>query len=210
MVREMLNSTQGKQGKGDSMSRTVDARGLTCPQPVILTKREMEQNRGEIIITLVDNTAALENVCKLAASQGYDFTVDKQGMESHIQMTPKSGQAAEAVSEREVAILVKSDIFGQGNDELGAVLIKSFLYTLTEMSAQIHTIIFMNGGVHLTTDGSPVLEHLGYLQENGVQILSCGTCLDFFGQKEQLKVGQVTNMYTAVEILCKAGKSLVI
>lgn len=192
------------------MSKTVDARGLNCPQPVILTKREMEQNRGEIIITLVDNSAALENVCKLAASQGYDFIVETQGLESHIQMTPKSEQAEEAVSEREVAILVKSDVLGQGNDELGAILIKSFLYTLTEMSSQIHTLIFMNGGVHLTTAGSPVLEHLEYLQENGVQILSCGTCLDFFGKKDQLKVGQVTNMYTALEILCKSEKTLTI
>ncbi|MEA4924665.1 MAG: sulfurtransferase-like selenium metabolism protein YedF [Syntrophomonadaceae bacterium] len=191
------------------MSRTVDARGLTCPQPVILTKREMDRNRGEIIVTLVDNSAALENVCKLATSQGYDFTVESHGPESHIQMTPKALPEEAAASGREVAILVKSDVFGQGNDELGAVLTKSFLYTLTEMSSAIHTIIFMNGGIHLTTAGSPVLEHLEYLQENGVQILSCGTCLDFFDKKEKLKVGQVTNMYTAVEIVCQAGKALI-
>ncbi len=192
------------------MSRIVDARGLNCPQPVILTKRVMDENSGETIITLVDNPTALENVCKLATSQGYDFTIEAQGSESHIHMTQKSAAAEQAVKNRELAVLVKSDLFGQGNDELGAVLTKSFFYTLTEMSSEVHTLIFMNGGVHLTTAGSPVLEHLEYLEQNGVQILSCGTCLDFFSKKEQLKVGQVTNMYTATEILYKAAKTLIL
>ena len=192
------------------MSRIVDARGVNCPQPVILTKRVMDENRGEEIITLVDNPTALENVSKLATSQGYDFTIEAQGSESHIHMTQKSAPAEQAVQKRELAVLVKSNLFGQGNDELGAVLTKSFFYTLTEMSSEVHTLIFMNGGVHLTTAGSPVLEHLEYLEQNGVQILSCGTCLDFFSKKEQLKVGQVTNMYTATEILCKAAKTLIL
>jgi selenium metabolism protein YedF len=192
------------------MSRIVDARGLNCPQPVILTKRVMDENSGEAIVTLVDNPTALENVCKLATSQGYDFTVEAQGAESQIHMTQKSAPAEPTVQKREVAVLMKSDVFGQGNDELGAVLTKGFFYTLTEMCSEIQTIIFMNGGVHLTTAGSPVVEHLQYLEQEGVQILSCGTCLDFFGKKEQLKVGQVTNMYTATEILCNAAKTLVI
>jgi selenium metabolism protein YedF len=192
------------------MNRTVDARGLNCPQPVILTKRVMDEDSGEAIVTLVDNPTAVENVCKLAASQGYDFTIESQGSESHIHMTQKSAPAEQAPPKREVAILVKSDVFGQGNDELGAVLTKSFFYALTEMSSEVQTLIFMNGGVHLTTDGSPILEHLEYLEQNGVQILSCGTCLDFFAKKEQLKVGQVTNMYTVTEILCNASKTMVL
>lgn len=192
------------------MNRTIDARGLNCPQPVILTKRVMDENSGEAIITLVDNPTAVENVCKLAASQGYDFTIESQGSASHIHMIQKSAPAEQAMPNRELVILVKSDVFGQGNDELGAVLTKSFFYALTEISSEVQTLIFMNGGVHLTTDGSPILEHLEYLEQNGVQILSCGTCLDFFSKKDQLKVGQVTNMYTATEILCKAPKNLVL
>jgi len=78
------------------------------------------------------------------------------------------------------------------------------------MSSELQSLIFMNGGVHLTTAGSPVLEHLEFLEQKGVQIISCGTCLDFFSKKEQLKVGQVTNMYTATELLCRAAKTLVI
>lgn len=193
------------------MSRTIDARGLNCPQPVILTKKVMDENSGEEIITMVDNPTAIENVCKLASSQGYTFMVKSQGPDSYVYMNLQDPtREQDELKSRELAVLVKSDLFGEGNDELGAVLTKSFFYTLTEMSSEIQTLIFMNGGVHLTTAGSSVLEHLKYMEQQGVQILSCGTCLDFFAKKDQLEVGQVTNMYTAMEILFKAAKTLVI
>jgi len=193
------------------MIRTIDARGLTCPQPVILTKRVMDEKSGEEIVTLVDNPTSLENVCKLASSQGYTFVVETQGLEQHIHMTRQDSDiSTEMIPTKDMTILVKSQYFGQGDDELGAVLIKSFFYTLTEMGPELQNLIFMNGGVHLTTEGSPVLEHLQFLEQKGVQILSCGTCLDFFSKKDQLKVGQVTNMYTATEILFNASKTLVL
>lgn len=192
------------------MSIKVDARGLNCPQPVILTKRAMDENAGEDIVTLVDNPAALENVCKLATSQGYDYSVEKSGKDNSIRMTKACCDCMQTVANnRDIAILVKSDLFGSGNDELGGILMKSFMYALTEMSNNISHLIFMNGGVRLTAEGSPVLEHLQVLQESGVEILSCGTCLDFLQLKDKLSVGQVTNMYTAVETLTKASQSLI-
>ena len=193
------------------MARTVDARGLSCPQPVILTKRVMDEKSGEEIITLVDNPTSLENVCKLANSQGYTYVVEAKGSENHIHMTKEEAdKQAEMAPVHDVAIMVKSQYFGQGDDELGAVLIKSFFYTLTEMGPELKNLIFMNGGVHLTTEGSPVLEHLQFLEKKGVQILSCGTCLDFFGKKEKLLVGQLTNMFTATEIMTSAVKTIVL
>ncbi len=192
------------------MTRTVDARGLSCPQPVILTKRVMDEKSGEDIVTMVDNATARENVSKLAVSQGYSFKVEIQGTEYHIHMTPPAGERSTALQAKSLAVLVKSQYFGQGDDELGAILTRSFFYTLTELVDQLHTVIFMNGGVHLTTEGSPILENLQYLEEKGVDILSCGTCLDFFGKKDQLRVGGVTNMYTALEIMADANKTLVI
>jgi selenium metabolism protein YedF len=192
------------------MSIKVDARGLNCPQPVILTKRAMDENAGEDIITLVNNTGALENVCKLAKSQGYDYSVENNGQDNCITMTKAFCDYLETnAANCDVAILVKSDLFGSGNDELGSILMKSFMYALTEMSSNLSHLIFMNGGVRLTTEGSPVLEHLQILEESGAEILSCGTCLDFLNLKEKLRVGQVTNMYTAVEIMAKAAKPLV-
>ncbi len=193
------------------MSRTIDARGLTCPQPVILTKRVMDENSGEEIVTWVDNSTSLENVCKLASSQGYTYTVEPQGTETHIHMIlQNSDKYVKQSLEKDLTILIKSQYFGQGDDELGAILIKSFFYTLTEIGPELQNLIFMNGGIHLTTEGSPVLEHLQFLEKKGVQILSCGTCLDFFSKKDQLKVGQVTNMYTATELLCNASKTLIL
>lgn len=202
------------------MSTTIDARGLSCPQPVILTKKVMDEKKGQEITTIVDNEAARENVSKLASSQGYSFTVESRRHESYIRMVPGQSDVAivhgqcesedSAGLERELVILVKSQYFGEGDPELGALLIKSWAYALTEMSAKLQAIIFMNGGVHLTTEGSPVLEHLSVLEDRGVQLLSCGTCLDFFAKKEQLRVGQVTNMYTAMDLLSNAAQRLVI
>lgn len=192
------------------MSIKVDARGLNCPQPVILTKRAMGENAGEDIITLVDNSAALENVCKLARSQGYNYTVDNNGEEHTINMTRDCCECLEPTAEtRDVAILIKSNLFGSGNDELGSILMKSFMYALTEMSNNISHLVFMNSGVLLTAEGSPVLEHLQTLEESGVEIMSCGTCLDFLQLKDKLRVGQVTNMYTALETLTDASKALI-
>ncbi|MEQ8236795.1 MAG: sulfurtransferase-like selenium metabolism protein YedF [Syntrophomonadaceae bacterium] len=192
------------------MTRTVDARGLSCPQPVILTKRVMDEKSGEDIVTMVDNATARENVSKLAISQGYGYKVENQGAEYHIHMTPPAVERSRGLQSKSLAVLVKSQYFGEGDDELGAILTRSFFYTLTELGDQLHAVIFMNGGVHLTTEGSPILENLQYLEEKGVDILSCGTCLEFFGKKDQLRVGGVTNMYTALEIMADAHKSLVI
>ncbi len=197
--------------RGYKMTRNIDARGLSCPQPVILTKRAMDENSGEEIMTIVDNPAAVENVSKLAASQGYSFTVNNQENSSYIHMVKSEVEtAAEDSAERDLVILVKSSHFGEGDEELGNILIKSWAYTLTEMSARLKALIFMNGGIHLTTEGSPIVEHLAFLQGNGVDILSCGTCLDFFNKKDLLQVGQVTNMYTAMELLSTAGKAITI
>jgi selenium metabolism protein YedF len=193
------------------MSRNVDARGLNCPQPVILTKRVMDEKSGEEIVTMVDNSTSLENVCKLAINQGYTYTIEPLGSETHIHMIlENSEQSIKQSSKKDLTIMVKSQYFGQGDDELGTILIKSFFYTLTEMGPELQNLIFMNGGIHLTAEGSPVLDHLQYLENKGVQILSCGTCLDFFSKKDQLKVGQITNMYTATEILYNASKTLVL
>ena len=192
------------------MSRTVDARGLSCPQPVILTKRVMDEKSGEEIITLVDNPTSLENVCKLAKNQGYRFTVEESGSEHHIHMIIESaGLDVEEAISKNVAILVKSQIFGTGSDELGTALMKSFFYTLTESASRISHLILMNGGVFLSTEGSPVLDNLRELEQQGVQIWSCGTCLDYFSLKEKLQVGEMTNMYNATEALFNASKTMV-
>lgn len=192
------------------MAKTVDARGLTCPQPVILTRKAMEESGKETIVTLVDNRAALENVSRLGSSQGYQVSVAEKDGIYEITLTPSDTCcAAVGTEQNDLAIMVRSSLFGQGNDELGQVLMKSFVYALSELPNPIKHMIFMNSGVFLTTEGSPIIEQLRLLESCGTEILSCGTCLDFYGLKDKLEVGKVTNMYTALEIMSQAGKSLI-
>lgn len=193
------------------MSRVVDARGLNCPEPVILTKRAMAENQGTELTTIVNNDAALENVSKLARSQGYNLEVETRGEDHYLHMTPNEGAVAtENKNDIKVAILIKSSLFGQGEPELGQILMKSFLFSLNELEDQIGHLIFMNTGVQLTTSSSPVLEYLQSLEQKGVEILSCGTCLDYYQVKDQLAVGKVTNMYSAVEIMTGADRVITI
>ena len=191
------------------MGKVVDARGLTCPQPVIMTKKAMEEPGGEELTTIVNQMVALENVSKLAQSQGYEFEVKQEDDDYYIHMTRVDGSDEDASGKGEnIAIMIRSNLFGQGEAELGQVLMKSFLFTLTELDAPVKHIIFMNSGIFLTIEGSPVLDTLKVLENKGVEILSCGTCLDYYQAKDKLAVGSVTNMYTALEILTTAARSL--
>lgn len=193
------------------MNKIVDARGLSCPQPVILTKKAMDEGRYDSLITIVDQTAALENVSKLAEKEGYRVAVEEKGDEYHISMSRDESLIDVDISmPREVAVLITSRWFGQGEEELGKVLMKSFLYTLSEMTSQLSHIIFMNSAVFLTTEGSEVKEILTGIAEDGVEILSCGTCLDFYNLKDKLAVGAVTNMFTAMDIIAGASRNITI
>lgn len=190
------------------MGKVVDARGLTCPQPVIMTKKAMEEPGGEELTTIVNQTVALENVSKLAQSQGYEFEIKQEDDDYYIHMTRVGINEDGDGKGEDIAIMIRSNLFGQGEAELGQVLMKSFLFTLTELDAQVKHIIFMNSGIFLTIEGSPVLDTLKVLENKGVEILSCGTCLDYYQAKDKLAVGSVTNMYTALEILTTAARSL--
>ena len=103
-------------------------------------------------------------------------------------------------------MVVASDRMGEGNDELGKVLIKSFIFAVTQLEQLPKTMLFYNGGATLTTEGSNSLEDLKSLEAQGVEILTCGTCLDYYGLKDKLAVGGVTNMYSIVETMAGAGR----
>ena len=103
-------------------------------------------------------------------------------------------------------VAVSSATMGHGNDELGKALMKGFIYALSQLEELPRTILFYNGGAHLTVEGSASLEDLKTMEAQGVEIMTCGTCLDFYGLKDKLAVGTVTNMYSIVETLSKASK----
>lgn len=190
------------------MDNIIDARNLNCPEPVIMTKKAIDNNPNINLITIVSENAAKENVTRLATNHGYNVEVEEKEDGIYLYLNKDKEDLVIEVEKGELAILVTSQFFGQGDEELGKILMNSFLYTLTEMTGQIKNLIFMNAGVYLACEGSPVIENLQALQENGVEILACGTCLDFYDIKDKLEVGRVTNMYTAMEILANASKNI--
>lgn len=201
--------------KGGIIMITVNAMGDNCPIPVIKTKKAMQALTGpETIEVLVDNEIAVQNVTKMAASAGGQVSSEKLGdaeFKITIQMEgavkEESEEAACAPDSRSnMVVVVSSDRMGTGNDELGKVLIKGFIFAVTQLDSLPKTMLFYNGGATLTTEGSESLEDLKSLEAQGVEILTCGTCLDYYGLKDKLAVGSVTNMYSIVETMAKAGK----
>ena len=196
---------------------TVNAMGDNCPIPVIKTKKAMQGLTGpETIEVLLDNEIAVQNVTKMAASTGAQVSSEKLG-DAQFKVTIQAQGALEAgISEAEavcapdgrgdIVVAVSSDRMGSGNDELGKVLIKGFIFAVTQLDTLPKTMLFYNGGATLTTEGSDSLEDLKSLEAQGVEIMTCGTCLDYYGLKDKLAVGTVTNMYSIVETLANAGK----
>ena len=195
---------------------TVNAMGDNCPIPVIKTKKAMDALTGpETIEVLVDNEIAVQNVTKMAKGAGGEVSSEKLG-EASFKVTIQMQGAPENVQEEDPAcapdarsstiVVVSSDRMGEGNDELGKVLMKSFIFAVTQLDQLPKTMLFYNGGATLTTEGSDSLEDLKSLEAQGVEILTCGTCLDYYGLKEKLVVGGVTNMYSIVAAMAGAGR----
>lgn len=195
---------------------TVNAMGDNCPIPVIKTKKAMQEITGpETIEVLVDNEIAVQNVTKMAVSSGGNVTSEKLGEKEFKVTIQMNGAVAKEAEEEAVCtpdrkgdtiIVIASDKMGSGNDELGKVLIKGFIFAVTQLEELPKAMIFYNGGATLTAEGSDSLEDLKSLEAQGVEILTCGTCLNYYGLTDKLEVGSVTNMYTIVEKMAEAGK----
>ncbi|WP_353097395.1 sulfurtransferase-like selenium metabolism protein YedF [Tissierella praeacuta] len=198
------------------MRKEVDARGQLCPKPVIMTKKELDNLPKGIVTTIVDNEVAKDNVSKLAASYGYSFIIDKgkEDNEYYIHIT-KGGVGEEIDSNicipdtfKDVTIAIGSDKMGAGEEKLGKILIKSFIYTVKETTPLPATMVFFNSGVYLTCEGSEVLEDLKVLANEGVEMISCGTCLDYYNIKDKLQVGEIGNMYSIYEKMRNANNTI--
>lgn len=190
----------------------LDAKGLACPKPVINTKKKLDSIEQGVVEVTVDNEIAKENILKLAKSMNLEANVLKTEKDSIcIEIIKGENVIIEEKSQESLAntcIFINSDKMGTGNDELGHVLMKGYIYTLTESKPYPKCILFVNSGIKLTTENEATVENLKILQDAGVEILSCGTCLDYYGLKEELKVGTVTNMYTIVESMNNSSKTI--
>ncbi|RKD22222.1 selenium metabolism protein YedF [Caminicella sporogenes DSM 14501] len=194
------------------MKLEVDARGMQCPKPVIETKKAMEKINEGTIITIVDNEVAKENVTKLAKSLNCEVEVKEINGDFYVSiykgMVHEEYVPEDKTDTKDLVLLIGKDIMGDGSEELGKVLMKGYFYTLTEIKPYPKAILFVNSGVKLTTEGSEVIDHIRKLESEGVEILSCGTCLDYFNLKDKLVVGGVTNMYTIVEKMSEAKNTI--
>jgi selenium metabolism protein YedF len=193
------------------MNKTVDARGLSCPQPVILTRNALRESGA--VITIVDDETAQHNVTRMAQKAG--ATVEAEVKEDGIYLHISGGQSPDdevivcsvSPASGQLVLTVTSESMGRGeHDELGLILMRGFFHTLGEVQPLPNKIVFYNSGVKLVVDGSPILDDLRFLAERGVEILACGTCLGYYELKEQLAMGEVSNMYTIAETMLGAGK----
>lgn len=192
------------------MRQTVDARGLACPEPVIMTRRALDSQDVNEVLAIVDSQAALENISRMVRTMNLGSMVEEQDGLFYINITKSEAVPQKQSLKGGAVVLVKSNVLGQGDDQLGSILMKGFMYTLTQMEGELGTLIFLNGGVLLTTAGSEMLEHIKNLEKNGVEVVSCGTCLDFYGLTDKLEVGSIGNMYTITEEIFHARKLIVL
>ena len=203
------------------MSREiVDAKGCLCPKPLIMTKSALEKIRqGESFVLLIDNATSKENVERFLKENGhnvsiketqgiYELMVIKKG-DSGIDAKPEDYCITPVSGPRQTVIVIKNNKMGLGADELGEILLKAFINTLPEMDPLPQTIVFYNAGIFLAIEGSSVLNALKKLEEKGVKIFVCGTCLDYYKKKDELRVGVVSNMYEIMQVLNRAGPTII-
>lgn len=193
----------------------IDAVGKACPMPVILAKKEIERNHSNFVIA-VDNQVAVENLKKLAAKMAYFTQVQEK--DGNFQVFFNTDPNAEVVVEKQnqevlvatakgqYTVFVGKESMGQGDDQLGTLLMEMFFYTLSQEKDLPESILFMNGGVKIVTAEGRALNHLISLHEQGVKLLVCGTCLDYFSLTGELKIGEISNMYEITEKMLKAQK----
>ena len=192
------------------MEKIIDCKGMACPLPVVNAKKAAEaMNPGDVLTVLVDNEIAVQNLSRFAEHKGFGVSADKKDEKEYAVIMSISGEAAES-KEEEVAcvmdsrrkgmlVVLSGNVMGTGDAKLGTSLMKAFVFALTKQDQLPDTILCYNSGAYLTCEGADTLEDLKLLESEGVTILTCGTCLDFYGLKEKLAVGGVTNMYDIVE-----------
>lgn len=196
---------------------TVNAMGKQCPIPVVEAKKALSaMTEAGTLEVLVDNEIAVQNLLRLASGSGLQAKSEKIAHGQFTVTMEVSGKPAGAPQEMPVVcipdqrgntvVAIGSAGMGIGSDELGKTLMKGFLYALSQQEQLPGTILFYNGGASIPTEGSASLEDLKNMEAQGVQILTCGTCLDYYGLKEKLAVGGITNMYSIVETLSNAAK----
>lgn len=193
------------------MKKLIDCMGMACPLPVVNAKKATEElQQGDELVVKVDNEIAVQNLTRFATHKGFEVSaikhseieydvVMKISIGSTTAKTEENIECALDVRKAGMLVVLSSNTMGVGDSKLGTNLMKAFVFALTKQDHLPETILCYNSGAYLTCEGADTLEDMKLLESEGVQILTCGTCLDFYGLKEKLAVGNVTNMYDIVE-----------
>ena len=200
------------------MEKIIDCKGMACPLPVVNAKKAAEElNTGDMLTVLVDNEIAVQNLTRLAEHKGFGVSAEKRAEKEYAVIMTISGAVTEETKEETVTcamdsrrkgmlVVLSGSEMGTDDPKLGKNLMKAFVFALTKQDQLPDTILCYNTGASLTCEGADTLEDLKLLESEGVTILTCGTCLDFYGLKEKLAVGGVTNMYDIVERMERAAQ----
>jgi len=199
--------------------KTIDVLGKPCPIPVVEAKKILAEQEEDGVIVKVDNIVAVQNLEKMAHGYGYGFSYIKNDENFYEVMIDKNGnnlpEPKAENSEPKVfppdtasnglAVVITRDTMGKGPEELGKILLKGFIYSLTELPKPPKFVIFLNSGAYLTSDGANTVDDLKKLMENGTEILTCGTCVNYYGLQDKLAVGAIANMYGITERMASVG-----
>ena len=201
------------------MEKIIDCKGMACPLPVVNAKKAAEElTNGDRLVVLVDNEIAVQNLTRFGEHKGFTVSAEKKAEQEYAVTMNISDEtkAQEAIDEnitcevdtrrKGMLVVLSANTMGTGDPKLGTSLMKAFVFALTKQDQLPDTILCYNTGAYLTCEGADTLEDLKLLESEGVTILSCGTCLDFYGIKEKLAVGGVTNMYDIVERMENAAQ----
>ena len=192
--------------------KTLDCRGLACPNPVIKTKELIDRGDVKQLTVLVDNPAAQENVSRLLQRSGFQVTAEPRGDAWAVTGSRADAGPCQVFAEkpeeglRKILVLMGADRLGRGDDLLGARLLANFIATLKEIGPDLWCVVLLNAGVKLAVAGSEVLAGLHDLEQSGVRLLVCGTCLNYFQLLEAKQVGETTNMLDIVTAMHLADK----
>lgn len=199
------------------MKQEVNAIGDACPMPVVKAKKALSEMGEGTLVVLVDNEIAVQNLQRLAKANGCAFSFIKENDARYVVTMEKTGHSTVEAQDVETlacapagntVVVIASEQMGSGDETLGKILIKGFLFALTQLDVLPQTILFYNSGAFLTTEGSESLKDIRALEEAGVEILTCGTCMNHYGIQDKLAVGAVTNMYAIAEKQMHAGRIL--
>jgi selenium metabolism protein YedF len=201
--------------------KTIDMLGQPCPIPVINAKKILSEPGADGVTVLVDNIIAVQNLEKMAKGNGCGFSWQEEGASRFAVSIAGNIPQNKALGERaatsqacpdadRLVVLIGADHLGEGADQLGKLLMKGFIFSITQLDPLPEAVIFLNGGAHLTSDGANTVPDLRGLEDKGAAILTCGTCANYYGIVDKLAVGSITDMADIVNRIAGAGRLITV